>query len=151
MDRRNSVPPSWRRPPDTPTVWWVDLMLLGLMVAILALVANAIWGCSSTTAERSACSVVGIALNTAGDRIVDLMATDLAAAEDDAERDAVEAEWAPVLAGYESAAVAQNAWADALENGVQYDVASVGVVYCDARVALRSVVVMPDWPVGGCP
>ena len=126
-------------------------MLLGLIVAILGLVANALWGCNGTTADRAACSAVGVTLTAASEVIVDAMATDLVGAEDEAAKLAVEDEWAPVLAAYETAAVAQNAWADALTSGQHYDAAQVGVVYCDARAALASVVAMPDWPLGGCP
>jgi hypothetical protein len=150
-NRPSSPPPSWRRRCDTPTTWWVDLMLLGLMVTILGLIVNVLWGCSGTTAERAACSAVGVTLTSASEVIVDAMATDLVGADDESAKLAVEDEWAPVLACYETAAVAQNAWADALDRGESYDWAAVGVVYCDARACLASVVQMPDWPMGGCP
>lgn len=122
-------------------------MLLGLMVTILGLIVNVLWGCNGTTAERAACSAVGVTLTAASERVVDAMADDYVRSEDDAE---VDERWQAPLAAYESAAAAQNAWADALDAGQEYPVESVRDTYCIARAALVDVLAMPDWPMGGC-
>jgi hypothetical protein len=75
----------------------------------------------------------------------------LVAADTEAERLDVEDHFAPILAAYESAAAAQNAWADALDRGDVYPVEAVAAAYCTARAALVGISPLPDWPLGGCP
>lgn len=120
---------------------WLIFATLALMLAASQL------NCSPLSAQRAACSAVGVTLTAASERIVDAMADDYVRSEDDAE---VDDRWAPTLAAYETATVAQNAWADALDAGQEFPVESVRGVYCTAREALVEVVAMPDWPMGGC-
>jgi ABC-type uncharacterized transport system auxiliary subunit len=145
---RSYPPPEWRHRRE-PERGWLDAMLALFVVALVALILRALCGCTPET-QRPACSAVGVALTAASEIIVDRMADALVEADTEAERLAVEDRFAPVLAAYESAAAAQNAWADALTVGEVYPVEAVAAAYCEARAALTGISPLPDWPIGGC-
>ena len=146
---RSYPPPDWRERPR-PESRWLDGILALFVIAIIALILRALMGCTPDL-QRPACSAVGVTLTAASEVIMDRMADELVRADTDAERDAVDDDWAPVLAAYESAAAAQNAWADALVRGETYPVEAAAAAYCEARAALVGISPLPDWPLGGCP
>jgi hypothetical protein len=146
---RSYPPPEWRERPR-PEPRWLDGLLALFVIAILALILRALMGCTPAT-QAPVCSAVGVTLTSAAELVSEAMVDALVAADTEAERLDVEDRFAPVLAAYESAAAAQNAWADAIEAGEVYPVEAVRGSYCAARVALVGISPLPDWPLGGCP
>lgn len=146
---RSYPPPEWRHRPE-PDSKWLDGLLALFVIGLLALILRALVGCTPQT-QAPVCSAVGVTLTAASGVLIDRMADALVEADSEEERLAVEDRFAPVLAAYESAAAAQNAWADALERGEVYPVEAVAAAYCEARAALVGISPLPDWPMGGCP
>jgi hypothetical protein len=146
---RSYPPPEWRRA-YAPRRTWTDRIVDALLLTFAAVVVLALLeicsGCSSLAAQRSACSVVGVALNSVAEPLTDAITDHMVATGSDD----VPPELAKTVAAYEVAAAAQNAWADALEAGHEYPIDAMRAAYCDARGALVTVQQLPDWPLGGC-
>ena len=146
---RSYPPPEWRERPR-PEPRWLDGIVALFVIAIIALILRALMGCTPQT-QAPVCSAVGVTLTSAAELVSEAMVDALVAADTEAERLEVEDRFAPILAAYETAAAAQNAWADAIEAGEVYPVEAVAAAYCEARAALVGISPLPDWPMGGCP